>query len=636
MQSKISFFNPTIFKKNLTRFWPFALLYLIYLLVVYPLVIYTECNQLMYYDSDRTASSVIMDYFANTTEPISIFIAAIVIAIAVFSYLYQSRSANMIHSFPVTRTQLFVTNYVSGLALLFLAQFLGALFTNLIILGKAAGTIWIVWAWFGITVGETLFFYSFAVLMVMFTGQVLTAGLFYLIWSFLYIVVVVLINSMGSLFLYGIDGDLIGIGSHPLFPLWYLMHRVGFHVNDSSTVCQTQGIVILAAYMAVGVVLTVLAWWIYRHRRVECAGDFLSMKWTAPVFRWGVVLVGGIGCALFVTYLVNDGYGSWNARIARFVISLIISSVILFFASEMFIEKSFRVFHKRLIVECASCVAVLLVGVAVVHFDVFGVESYVPETEKIAMVSFSYDTGEVDFEDAGHIAEVAAVHQMIVDNLDVQKKNTDGTGYSLADAVDDSSVAFSGYVSIHYTLKNGNYVKRDYPVLIRDQQFGEQFRGQLQKVSGDADGSLSAVLGLNHEELDWKVSYVGLSIPVRSEDGDGWYYDGSQDVSIDTEENRQVIYDAWLADIASGALTPGDDSTESFPATVQLQFETKAHLSQIRYPEGSSLAYKLIDYDQRGGGVSSYQDVYLNDHCTNLIEALKQIGVIKGIEDLQG
>ena len=89
-----------------------------------------------------------------------LFLVAIVIAAAVFGYLYQSRSANMIHAFPVTRTELFVTNYLSGLALMAIPQLLAALATNLVILGKANSMIWAVWTWFGITFGETIFFFG--------------------------------------------------------------------------------------------------------------------------------------------------------------------------------------------------------------------------------------------------------------------------------------------------------------------------------------------------------------------------------------------------------------------------------------------------------------------------------------------
>lgn len=629
MQSKISFFNPTVCKKNLTRFWPFALVYLVYLIMVHPLVIYTSFNQLIYYNTDQTAASLIYSHFAEMTEPVSIFIAAIVIAIAVFGYLYQSRSANMIHTLPVTRTQLYVTNYVSGLLLLIVPQFLGALLTNLVILGKAADTTWIVWGWFGITAGETLFFYSFAVLMVMFTGQLLAAGLFYLIWNFLYIVAVFLIDGMGTLFFYGMSDNLIVTNAHPLFPLFYLFRKVGFDRNSLTGEVWSQGVGALLAYMLVGVVFAVLAWWIYEHRRIECAGDFLSMKWTAPVFRWGVVLVGGIGCALFVTYIVSD-YSSWNTRIARFVIALILFSVALFFASEMFIEKSFRVFHKRLIVECVSCVAVLLVGTALLHFDVFGVESYVPQAENVAMVCVQWGGNEVDFEDPEKIGEVTALHQLLVDHLDEQKKYTDGNGNEIA-STDGIEQTYLGYVSIDYTMKNGKAVKRYYYSSTKDQNYAEQVDGQLQTFAADEDGFLSGVLGLNYKELDWKPSYAYVSLPTIDPDG-SWYY-GDSETDISDPEKLQKLYEAWLADVEAGAFASNDGSP-SMAAELCLQFETKADLADIRYPSGSSMSYQLSYYDTNGGVVSNGTDIYLNDRCTNLIQALIDIGAIKNAEDL--
>ena len=47
MQSKISCFNKTIFKKNLTRFWPFAVIYGVYLMMVHPMVAYLEISNNM-------------------------------------------------------------------------------------------------------------------------------------------------------------------------------------------------------------------------------------------------------------------------------------------------------------------------------------------------------------------------------------------------------------------------------------------------------------------------------------------------------------------------------------------------------------------------------------------------------------
>ena len=236
MQSKISCFNKTIFKKNLTRFWPFAVIYGVYLMMVHPMVMYLEISNNMQNGSDIKPWQVVGDHFTGMTEPVSVFLAAIVIAAAVFSYLYQSRSANMIHAFPVTRTELFVTNYLSGLALMAIPQLLAALATNLVIIGKANSMIWAVWTWFGITFGETIFFFGFACFIVMFTGQLLAAGLFYMIWNFLYVASVMLINAVGELMIYGLSGALISAISHPLFPVAYLLRKVGFYMDGSTQI----------------------------------------------------------------------------------------------------------------------------------------------------------------------------------------------------------------------------------------------------------------------------------------------------------------------------------------------------------------------------------------------------------------
>ena len=48
-------------------------------------------------------------------DMIFIFVMALVTGMALFSYLYNSRACNMIHSMPVTRRQLLSTNVLTGL-----------------------------------------------------------------------------------------------------------------------------------------------------------------------------------------------------------------------------------------------------------------------------------------------------------------------------------------------------------------------------------------------------------------------------------------------------------------------------------------------------------------------------------------
>lgn len=129
MQSGTSCFNKTIFKKNITHFWPIWGIYLVFLLYALPLTLLlsTEnpgtgtkvAKQIMEENLARYATCL-----DGALTPMFVFIAATVCAMTVFFYLYQNRSANMIHALPVSRKELYVTNVVSGFLFLIVPQIL--------------------------------------------------------------------------------------------------------------------------------------------------------------------------------------------------------------------------------------------------------------------------------------------------------------------------------------------------------------------------------------------------------------------------------------------------------------------------------------------------------------------------------
>lgn len=640
MQSKISCFNKTIFKKNLTRFWPFAVLYGLYLIVAHPMVLYLESTNNYYTSGSRKVWQLVGDHFMSMTEPVSVFLVSIVIAIAVFGYLYQSRSANMTHAFPVTRTQLFVTSYLSGLTLMVLPQILAALAANLVILGKANSMIWSVWVWFGITVGETVFFYGFACLMVMFTGQLLTAGLFYMIWNFLYIVSVSLINFMAELFIYGMDGYLIHEMRHPLFPVEYLLGRVGFYTESPSNTYHVQGISTLLIYVAAGLVFAALAWYVYQKRRIECAGDFLSVRWTAPVFRWGAALVGGIACALFLTYLFGEAI-SRNRMAVRFVIFLIIFAIVLFFVAEMFIEKSFRVFRKRIAVEGVSCVAVLLVGVALLQFDVFGIESYVPDTDEILTVSL-LGANSVSFEDAADVEKVRALHELILDHRSEQKSQSRADmGYMASvesvretkDVTDAEHVQYYDYINISYTLKNGKRVSRSYQIMTYDTAFCETLQAQCEELYNDTEALKRGCFGINYKELNWQLSEAFVECDKTDEEGN--YVQNTYQV-YGSKEELQKFYDAVLADFDAGAFAGyGWNGATQVVARLQLTLMTDHGREEIRLDDANNYLHYFDDGMKPANGTQMITNMDLNDRCTNTINALIEMGAIESADDLR-
>ena len=118
MRSKISCFNMTIFKKNLTMYWPVWLVYQLVLLFVLPVSLHSAVsNVVRWYDGTTDIAKVKYDTALNIINscmnPVVVFIFAFICAGAVFLYLYNARSCNMIHAFPVDRSRLYITNYIT-------------------------------------------------------------------------------------------------------------------------------------------------------------------------------------------------------------------------------------------------------------------------------------------------------------------------------------------------------------------------------------------------------------------------------------------------------------------------------------------------------------------------------------------
>ena len=120
MQSKTSFFNASLFRRNLQRFWPLWLFYAAVWFVLIPLIeaanlLWTNYRQNeLAEETFRTARTIIR----NATEgggTVIIFIFAAFFAMALFSYLYQPRAVGMMHAIAVRRESLFVTNCVTGI-----------------------------------------------------------------------------------------------------------------------------------------------------------------------------------------------------------------------------------------------------------------------------------------------------------------------------------------------------------------------------------------------------------------------------------------------------------------------------------------------------------------------------------------
>ena len=366
MKSKTSFFNRTVFKKNVTLYWPIWVCYLLYGMVKVPGQLWSRLQQ----QTDMTAYA--RDYALYNSLRLEVDVAAIAImavvcGMALFGYLFTQKNAYMIHALPVTRGELYVTNMISGLCFLLIPQALVFLVTVVLCLLKGIASVQFLGLWFLSVMGIAFFLYATVCFCVMFTGQLFALPVYFLAVNY-----VAFAFSSGARYVIGYLGYGLGMDTVPEFlilrilsPMNYLYNNVRFVFRQSynqetdlmSGVLSYRGLRILAAYVAAAVVIYLIAYYCYKKRRIESAGDLISFNWVKTI----VPLGRGNRSRLFCRR--PDG------RIFRFrasackkpmlLVLVVAFGFVSFFIAQMFVEKGFRVFCRRRF--CESGLFVLFV-----------------------------------------------------------------------------------------------------------------------------------------------------------------------------------------------------------------------------------------------------------------------------------
>ena len=462
MRSGTSYFDRTVFKKTVLRFWPLWAAYLVVWLLALPL------SGVMYLRLQGQNGGSYMENFAFSHVPGSVpgvlVLAAgfgAMCAMAAFSHLYNARSANFFGSLPVRREGLFLTHYLAGLSFTIVPNIIIALLTLLVELAGGVVSWQGLGFWLGVSCGECLLFYTMAVFCAMFTGHILALPAFYAVLNVLVYGVQVLIQTTMQAFYYGYNGRQMGwtgelvrwftpalnLGNNVYSYYSYPAVRLG-EPEPAQRVLETHALWTGGLYAIAALVLAACALLLYRARHMESAGDVVSVKVMRPVFKYGVAAcvgpVFGYASSLFL------GRGE-----ATLMVSILVWGLIGYFAAQMLLDKSFRVFHKWKGATAVAGAFVLLF--LVVGFDLTGFETRVPDPDQVAQVrlaemqtdSLGDDGDQIyqDITDPEVIELLTLVHQGVVDQ-------------------GDRTPAGSGWRGVHlvltYTLEDGSTLSRRY------------------------------------------------------------------------------------------------------------------------------------------------------------------------------
>ena len=549
MPSRTSFFNATLFRKNIHRAWPlWGMLSLLGSL----LPLYLLLN-LLEHPGDMTQRSFAECLcIVSTRVPLFAFLYAVPVAMLVWGYLYNSRSVGFLHTLPMHRAGLFVTNLLSGFVILLIPYVItgGLLCVEALYFGFFDATA--VFIAIAAVILSHITFFGIATLCAMVTGNLFAMPALYVLANFIAPLVEYMVSTLAEDFLLGISAEVVY--ADRLSPLWRLLENLSVDyiwVNDELVTCSFEGMSLLLIYGAAGLLLLGVSWLFYRLRRSESAGDVSAFRWLTPFFRYGAAFLSAITLGRIFYSVVWESTlqsGSLADRLPM-IICLAAAGVIGYYLASMLLEKTLRVFRHTLhgVTAVTLGAALLCLGCAA---NPFGIEDYVPDIAEIESV-YAYVTNLGSFttdpaENSQLTEEVLALHQAIVDDKDYLRQTTPKDGLTPYD--DDNSSCVRIGVEIEYELTDGRTVRRDYPLYLTEERIHQE---------GTSDAVCMAMLNSPTlhiynlkfpAERDWLNTYIEF-----------WYQgSGASETavnnvaSVEDDDVAEGLYAAVLSDLQNG------------------------------------------------------------------------------------
>ena len=504
MKSKISFFNAGLFKSTLRRFWPLWTIHFAGWLLFLPVL--TLMNN---FGPNRSTDFIFaICESAVFASPIIAFIMAILAAMAVFSFMYSSRSTGLIASLPVRREAIFGSVWLGGVFAVLASNLVIALLTFLFSLDATINTALAfkaAFTWLGVYSMQFILFYGIASLTAVMTGSIAVLPILYIIFNFLVVGMETIIRLDFSCLIWGMSNSSFDCVLDFLSPLVYMLEKftpvlkynTPYAYDTYGLALQTRECISFtfdywlpsAIYCVVGLVFSAAALMIFRRRRMESAGDVIAVRCMRPVFKYGVTVCSALCGGLLLYTVLFALFESRSVSVFIMILSMIIFAFIGYFGAKMLLEKSFHVFRGSwvgFIVVCCLCAVFTLCC----DLDVCGIGAYVPKEGSIKSITV-YQTGSV--EDPAIIENYRQLHEKIVSYKDEYEH--------IVYSDDTESIMFE------YELKNGRTVSREYTLPMDDENVERYY--ELANTPSLLLERFSPSIPADEEHCSQAILYIG-------------------------------------------------------------------------------------------------------------------------------
>lgn len=544
-----------------------------------------------------------------------------VVGMALFSYLFSAKSANMIHALPVTRTELFFTNVISGLCMLWIPQIVTFLLSVIVCLTNGIALVQYLGIWLLSVMGISFFLFSIIVLCAMITGQLLALPVYFFVLNFLSVGALFGVQSVVTFLGYGLEFDSLKNVRilRVLSPINYLQNNVRFRLStvyneigdEVITGVNYCGGLVVAGYVIAAIVIYVIAFYGYRKREIECAGDLLAFRWGKPLFRWGV----GAGAAYACAILLADFFDTvliWISPLMFFGL-VIILSIIGFLVADMFIQKTFRVVKRTRMKECGFFLLFVVVTFGGFYITSSGMQNLVPDKDEVeyAYLNMNYP---VEFQGAD-VQKAIDMQKDILAHATEFQKNLKDT---------------SSMITISYALKDGRRISRSYRIPVdAGSEHGHELAERQYSYEVDPKSFLTYVFGYDYKEI------------TEFEPSQFEYYDETNNFmsKMVNAEAAYALYWAITKDAEAGVLQKyntvdfanAEDQPDYETAGINLSFMHSSKNWQDIYQRANgevrSDSYNIGDSMRAG-----YAYITFGSDCRNIIKTLAKYGLIDSVD----
>ena len=477
MRSRTSCFNKTVFRKNLLRFAPVWGVYTLCLVVAV----------LLLYSNGGTMKQFHFAYHMTQLEEIMAVVNLLyapIVAQLLFGDLYNSRMCNMIHAFPLRRESWFLTNVISGLTFSFVPTLIMALLSFPLLAGSIfEGAMSLGWWIFLASNLQFVCFFGMALFCVMVVGNRFTMLAAYGLLNAGAMIAYWLVDTVYTPMLYGvITPTQLAWNMTPMYHmtnvsyiqtsanLYELREIFGHELQGAvATFTLTENWFRLWILAGAGLVFALLALVLYRIRNLECAGSAVAFPVLRPVF---VVL-----CSVFVASAAQFFLYNFLGMEKRNFLILTAGLVAGWFIGKMLTEHTTRVFRLQNFCGLAALAAVFAVSLWLTQVDILGIETHLPDAEKIRKVTFvgREFTEEEDIETILRFQTDALEHRAekpgtyaLVDGVWVYYGDIDFERFNKEDPANRYTYVDS--LNLTYEMENGKQIRRHYYIWVDNEQ----------------------------------------------------------------------------------------------------------------------------------------------------------------------